>query len=485
MSETKRALIFSFINKYSNIIIQFGVVMVIARLLTPKEIGIYSITAAFFGFGQMIRDFGISTYIIQEKELTKDKLASAITVSLVSCYSLAAFFYFAALPLSKFYGQPDIYGLLKILSLNLLFIPFGTITLSILKRNMKFERILIIDFISTIAYACTAIILAMNEFGVFSLAYAAFMGTLGTVLTSLLFRPKWVPWLPGVKQIKLVMGFGWRMSLANIVSHIHEVSGDLILGKTLGANSVALFNRGVSTVRLFTQLINQSVNPVLSSVMAKKNRADESVKNIYIMALTYTIVLAWPFFLFISMNAKLVLVTLYGEQWLDVKVLLPILALMFSANILFSFYGQFLVSTGLVKENLRLVIYTTLFRLAVLLCFSVTDLETIVIALLTTPLFKFLLIKRGLKDRLELTFRDFVKPLYFGLVVSTVTGATIVIAKTVVGSFEYQWQELVFLASSAAITWLLSIILLNHPINNVLLKPLWFKLRQLFFGYQQ
>ena len=199
--------------------------------------------------------------------------------------------------------------------------------------------------------------------------------------------------------------------------------------------------------------------------MAKKNRADESVKNIYIMALTYTIVLAWPFFLFISMNAKLVLVTLYGEQWLDVKVLLPILALMFSANILFSFYGQFLVSTGLVKENLRLVIYTTLFRLAVLLCFSVTDLETIVIALLTTPLFKFLLIKRGLKDRLELTFRDFVKPLYFGLVVSTVTGATIVIAKTVVGSFEYQWQELVFLASSAAITWLLSIILLNHPIN--------------------
>jgi len=257
MSETKRALIFSFINKYSNIIIQFGVVMVIARLLTPKEIGIYSITAAFFGFGQMIRDFGISTYIIQEKELTKDKLASAITVSLVSCYSLAAFFYFAALPLSKFYGQPDIYGLLKILSLNLLFIPFGTITLSILKRNMKFERILIIDFISTIAYACTAIILAMNEFGVFSLAYAAFMGTLGTVLTSLLFRPKWVPWLPGVKQIKLVMGFGWRMSLANIFSHIHEVSGDLILGKTLGANSVALFNRGVSTVRLFTQLINQ------------------------------------------------------------------------------------------------------------------------------------------------------------------------------------------------------------------------------------
>ncbi|MBL4588533.1 MAG: oligosaccharide flippase family protein [Alphaproteobacteria bacterium] len=485
MSETKRALIFSFINKYSNIIIQFAVVMVIARLLTPKEIGIYSITAAFFGFGQMIRDFGISTYIIQEKELTKEKVASAMTVSLVTCYTLAALFYVAALPIAQFYGQPEISGLLKILCLDLLFIPFGTLTLSILKREMRFEKILIIDFISTIIYACTAVILAMNAFGVFSLAYAAFAGTLGTVLSSLLFRPKWVPWLPSVKQLKSVLGFGWKMSLANIFSHIHEVSGDLVLGKTLGANSVALFNRGFSTVRLFTQLISQSVNPVLSSVMAKKNRADEGVKDIYIMALTYTIVLAWPFFLFISMNAELVLVTLYGEQWVDVKVLLPILALMFSANILFSFYGQFLVSTGLVKENLRLVIYTTLFKVAVLLGFSVADLKIIVIALLTTPLFKFLLIKRGLVEKLGLTFYDFTKPLYFGLVVSAVTGGTILLAQIITDSFEHQWQQLMFLVSSVAITWLSSIILLKHPISDSLIKPLVTKLGQLFIRYQR
>ena len=185
------------------------------------------------------------------------------------------------------------------------------------------------------------------------------------------------------------------------------------------------------------------------------------------------------------MNAELVLVTLYGEQWVDVKVLLPILALMFSANILFSFYGQFLVSTGLVKENLRLVIYTTLFKVAVLLGFSVADLKIIVIALLTTPLFKFLLIKRGLVEKLGLTFYDFTKPLYFGLVVSAVTGGTILLAQIITDSFEHQWQQLMFLVSSVAITWLSSIILLKHPISDSLIKPLVTKLGQLFIRYQR
>ena len=81
MASVYRSLSFSFIER----IVLIGVMLVsyvlIARLLTPEEIGIYSVATALIAIGQVVRDFGIGNFLIQEKELTKAHVRTAFGIS--------------------------------------------------------------------------------------------------------------------------------------------------------------------------------------------------------------------------------------------------------------------------------------------------------------------------------------------------------------------------------------------------------------------
>ena len=49
--------------------------MIISRLLTPAQTGIYSVAAVLLGVAQVLRDFGAGQYLVQERELTRPSCA--------------------------------------------------------------------------------------------------------------------------------------------------------------------------------------------------------------------------------------------------------------------------------------------------------------------------------------------------------------------------------------------------------------------------
>ena len=52
------ALIMAFINRYTVLVVNFGAIMVLARLLTPAETGLFSVAASDALLAQAVRDFG-------------------------------------------------------------------------------------------------------------------------------------------------------------------------------------------------------------------------------------------------------------------------------------------------------------------------------------------------------------------------------------------------------------------------------------------
>jgi len=90
MNSVKGAVL---VTTFSNAIIKlisFGASIVLARLLTPAEIGTFSVAAAFVALAQMFRDFGIGSYLVQEKELTPLRFRSAASLTLVSAWTMGA-----------------------------------------------------------------------------------------------------------------------------------------------------------------------------------------------------------------------------------------------------------------------------------------------------------------------------------------------------------------------------------------------------------
>ena len=90
MPSIRKALALSFASKYSSLAIHTAAVMVLARLLTPAEIGVYSVGAAVVALAHVVRDFGVGNYRIQEKELTAERISAALDVVVLIAWAIAA-----------------------------------------------------------------------------------------------------------------------------------------------------------------------------------------------------------------------------------------------------------------------------------------------------------------------------------------------------------------------------------------------------------
>ena len=70
----RKSLVYSYLDRYASLVVSIVSSMVIARVLTPEDIGVFSVTMVLISFVATVRDLGAGQYLIQEKELTTDRI---------------------------------------------------------------------------------------------------------------------------------------------------------------------------------------------------------------------------------------------------------------------------------------------------------------------------------------------------------------------------------------------------------------------------
>jgi O-antigen/teichoic acid export membrane protein len=68
MVSLRRSMAISIAERYLSIALTLVSFVVVARLLTPTDIGLFSIASAIVGVAQVVRDFGVGSYLVQENE---------------------------------------------------------------------------------------------------------------------------------------------------------------------------------------------------------------------------------------------------------------------------------------------------------------------------------------------------------------------------------------------------------------------------------
>src|SRR6185503_18827477 len=101
---TRKSLFFSFLDRYASLLITVASPMVIARLLTPTEIGVFSVTMVLLMFVATVRDMGAGQYLIQEKNLTTERIRAVWAVQLGLGLGLACLVLLASNLVAVFYN---------------------------------------------------------------------------------------------------------------------------------------------------------------------------------------------------------------------------------------------------------------------------------------------------------------------------------------------------------------------------------------------
>ncbi|WP_165795064.1 oligosaccharide flippase family protein [Solimicrobium silvestre] len=464
MNSTRKSIGINFVTQYLELTIQFAGVLILARILTPADTGLYSVAAFLMTLLHVFRDFGVVNYIIQEAELTKEKIRSAYGVAIILALLVAGAMYACSTLVAGFYKNPAIKDILEVMALSFAVSPFGSLLFGIYRREMQFKRIFFIKIASAICHVAVATILATRGFGALSLAWANFAGILSFGIASNIGRPKDIPWLPQFTNIGKVLSFGSISSLGNAANAIGTNSPDLVIAKVIDMASVGYFSRGNGLVQLFAKLIASALTPLILPYFSQIKRSGTDLREPYLLSVNYLTTLAWPFFSVMALLALPMVRVLYGPQW-DASV--PIVQMLCIAGAISSlsiFAGHVMIANGQVQHATFAQLLSQPLRVIAVIYASSFGLFGISIAIIAAELLTLMIVSRYLRMTIRINFIELLHACrHSGLITIFSAAGPLLIYLFWPAASGSSWQPLVLGAVTATVGWLLGVILTKHP----------------------
>lgn len=472
----RRSLAITVSAKYIEIGLSLVSSVVLARLLSPEDFGIYSIAASIALIGYLLRNFGVGQYLIQVEQVTDDMLRTAFSITLAMSWTVGICIALASGWIGDVYENPGVTDVLLFLAINFMLLPFGSVSNAMLRRNLAFNKLAVISVSAATASTVVGIASAWLGADYLAIVWATNAGTLVTIALNLWFRPPGLPWKPGLGAFREVSGFGLKVGLLDLTTKGGDSASELIIGKSHGLHDLGLYSRAYGAFSLFEYAFIEGIRPVVLPFLSEAKRNLASIHTVYRQIVAYISIFMVPFFIFLAFGAQDVVRVLYGSQW-DASV--PVLQVMCVAGLLLVptiFFEQLLIAHSRPGLALRYQLVFQGTRLAALLLLVGGELRIAAVALVIGALAKSC-------TALYLATRMFglrMRELAATLRPTLLTG--LVVAVLCWGSFSASadWElPIVRLAVSGLVfggAWLIAIFALGHPVAGEIRK-VWLRLR--------
>lgn len=374
---THTSVSISIISRYLMLALQFASTLILARLLTPEDIGIYTAGFSVVALAHLFRDFGFNQYLIQEKELTKDKIETSFTLSVIISWSLGAALFLSAGLASRVVDEPQVKLLVQLLSANFFIIPFGAITLALLRKALKFHITSALSIVTMFCGIAVTLITAYRGEGYLCLAYGAITETFLLAILSSLFKPAETSLKINFAGTKEILAFGSIVGVANIITQLSETAKNIIITRSMGAVMLGFFSRAEGSTNLFSMIFVNGILPVVLPLYSRLNQTHNGLKKAYYQTCHYAFALAWPFFAFLYFHTDTVIITLYGDQWGEAIALTKILCIGFMFYPPALFVDSLLIANKTPKANLQITAAVNIIQISgiIVACLygSITD----------------------------------------------------------------------------------------------------------------
>lgn len=464
----RRSLGFSALTQLINFLLSFGSVIIVSRLLTPEEIGIFSVSVSLLGFAHILRDFGVGNYLIQVKEVTRANMRAAFSVMLYSSWLIAALLFLARGPIADFYNREGVAEVIGLIAFNFLIVPFGAPILSVLRREMQFGRITIVSTANTLVQVSVTVICAMNGLSYLSMAWGSIAGMATNVILLLIMRPRESILLPTARGLREVLHFGFRSSAASIATEIGNASPDLIFGRTLGFSAVAYFSRAAGLVHMAMGQLMKIVQDVFLPAFARDIRNGENPAALYNRATLHMTGITAPMMAFLAIMAEPLILFLFGEQWTPSTLLATLLCLYVLLFSPFSLAGNALIAAGHVSRIMQIQVAVQCVKVSILLSSLWLPLEQVVRLLALSTFMSAVLHARALKQKFGLSARCLFRALRPSLILVPLTVAAPLALRLTEHLQFIDLSPFLQLATASglfAATWLIAIYRLRHPLS--------------------
>ena len=299
------------------VLIRFGYLIVLARLLTPRDFGLVAMALAFTELFECVRSAGLPVAIVQQGEVSQTEASTVFWVNAGLSLAVLLLFWFGSPVLAGFYGEESLIWIAPALAAAGFVDGLGSQHQALLRRQMRFVPLALSRIGASIASRLLAVGAALYGAGPWALVVQRF------ALATLLCGAVWLvcAWRPGLprrgESARDLLTFGGFAAGAAFVRSLSRRLVDVLIGRFIGTASLGLYGRAYTLLNLPLE-INGPIGSVATAALSRVQSEPDRYRAFYRKALLPTISVGMPLVLFLFLEAEVAVLTFLGPQWTEV-----------------------------------------------------------------------------------------------------------------------------------------------------------------------
>ncbi|WP_428374965.1 oligosaccharide flippase family protein [Lichenicoccus sp.] len=321
----RKALAWSVSGQFSAAAITFGGSVVVARLLSPRDLGVYAVAAAIITVINTTAAFGVSTYVIRAKELLPTTLSSAFTLNGILASAVALLIFGVSVAQRDLFRADAIARVLAPLALVPLIAIFEFRPSVMLQRDMNFRMLGLISGGKALCANVFVIALALDGFSYMSLAYGSLASSLFSAAAACLVGRRHIGFALSLAEARQMTGFGIKMMSVGGINTLAARLSDIILGNLLGLAALGLYSRASNLSSQIFDNVYGAITRVLFVQLSAEYRGRGVLRDVFLRGFEMITALIWPMQIGLAVLAGPAISILYGQKWLSAALPLSLL----------------------------------------------------------------------------------------------------------------------------------------------------------------
>jgi len=343
-------------SQVANFVLRTVSLMVLARLIGPKDFGLVGMVTAVIGVLSLFKDFGLSTATIQRASITDEQISTLFWVNMLVGMILTIVSVAVAPAVAAFYHEPRLFMLTAVLALGFLLNAAGVQHSAVLQRQMRFTALAVIDIISLVISTAAGIGIAIRGYGYWSLVAIALLGPLVTTV-GVWVTAAWVPGMPRQRVgLRPMMRFGGTVTLNGLVVYVAYNLEKVLLGRFWGAEALGFYGRAYQLTNIPTDNLNSAVGVVAFSALSRLQSEPERLKSYFLKGYSLVLGLTLPITILCALFANDAIFVLLGPKWKESAPILRLLAPTILAFAMINPFGWLLYALGRVGRSLKIAL---------------------------------------------------------------------------------------------------------------------------------
>ncbi|WP_426508571.1 lipopolysaccharide biosynthesis protein [Serratia proteamaculans] len=315
-------MIWSIIERFLVQGVQFGISIVLARIISPSDFGLIGMVAVFIVLSDIIINSGFTQALIQKKDRTQTDYSTVFYFNLLISIILYAIIYFIAPFVADFYSAPPLVHVIRVLGVSIIIKSLCLVQTTKLAIDLNFKLRTKINFLSVIISGSIALYLANHGYGAMALVYQTLINSICvTIFMAILLR-----WHPNFEfsfdSLSRLFGFGSKLLLASFVRTIVDNCYAILIGRFFSSKEVGYYTQGRNIPDLISVNLFNILQGVLFPILSSTQDDTERLIRIYKKSLDMTAFIVMPAMVGFTFLAEPFVHFFLTDKWLPAVVVI-------------------------------------------------------------------------------------------------------------------------------------------------------------------